>query len=74
MEPCSVNSSDAPSEEITPQVPLGSELNPCICIRFNKEIYIGHQMLKLPKLERPAYEMSRNRFSVEVTAVPIRIN
>lgn len=31
-------------------------------------------MLKLPKLETPAYEMSRNRFSVEVTAVPIRIN
>lgn len=31
-------------------------------------------MLKLSKLEAPAYEMSRNGFSVEVTAVPIRIN
>lgn len=31
-------------------------------------------MLKLPELETPAYEMNWNRFSVEVTAVPIRIN
>lgn len=74
MELCSVNSTNALGEELTPQVPLGAEFNPCICISFNKEIDIGHQMLKLPKLERPAHEMSHNRFSVEVIAAPIRIN